>query len=465
MESALSVYDFDDHVARLKDIHLYKDGVSWVEKNSVWKRPLRPQAFAYLSFEPVSRTTLFDASSFTMNRALTALYEQDFFYLPDTSENIVAALKTSYSDPLRALAATLIPELEHRVLGALQDEVTVGGEWDSVLFKRYLANRLEPSSSASNDSISLIENATDQAVLVRLLLMQHAVDFLPESSHMARFVKGDFGEAQSALFRVLLDEFGYGRHAAKHSTLFKETLKSVGLQDHSHAYWNFYLNASLLNNNYFHMLTRSSERFFEYVGAITYAENSFGPYCGRVKALLQRCFSDADTRYYTEHVHIDGYHGSMTLNELLLPLAEKYGACVYPEFVKGIEMACALQQIMEDDLCAQITWMDKRAQYRQLGMDIKAAVLANIHTIPVTHLDEPKGELSVPHVHDGDEFCIVDEGLLRFCHGPDCFSDLGPGECVVIAKNRLHGARVLSESCKYRILSIGDYRHYATYSL
>jgi quercetin dioxygenase-like cupin family protein len=124
-----------------------------------------------------------------------------------------------------------------------------------------------------------------------------------------------------------------------------------------------------------------------------------------------------------------------------------------------------LQQIMEDDLCAQITWMNKRPLYRQLAMDIKQTVLENIENIPVAYLNEPKGELSVPHVHDGDEFCIVDEGLLRFCHGPDCFSDLSPGDCVVIAKNRLHGALVLSDFCKYRILSIGDYRQYATYSL
>ncbi|MDY7562380.1 iron-containing redox enzyme family protein [Pseudomonas sp. 10B1] len=465
MEHALGKNDFDSRIACLGKFDIYRDGESWTEKTSVWKRPLRPQAFPYINFESVTRETLLNYSSFTMNRTMTALYEQDFLYLPDTSEHIVADLKIAYNPALRTLAADLIPDLELKVFGILQNEVNVGGEWNKELFQRYLATKLEPSTEIVNDSLSLIHLATDQPLMVRFLLMQHAVDFLPESSHMARFAKGDYGEAQSAMFRVLLDEFGYGKHAAKHSTLFKETLKSVGMLDNSHAYWNFYLNSSLLNNNYFHMLTRSPERFFEYVGAITYAENAFGPYCGRVKTLIQHVFTEADTRYYTEHVHIDSYHGSMTLNEILLPLADRFGASIYPDFVKGIEMACILQHIMEEDLCAQITWMNKRSDYRQLAMDIKATVLANIENIPVAHLNEPRGELSVPHVHDGDEFCIVDEGLLRFCHGPDCFSDLAAGECVVIARNRLHGALVLSENCKYRILSIGDYRQYATYSL
>lgn len=456
---------FENCMERLGEIELYQDGEDWVEFESVWKRPLRPQAFPYTTFESVTQNTLLNYSSLTMNRTLTALYEQDFLYLPAASDTIIEDLKTAYSTPLRILANELITPLEEKVLGVLQRQVNVGGGWNKELFKCFLAEKLEPRGETGQDSLSLIQNARDPQLMIKLLLMQHAVDFLPESSHMARFAKGDYGDTQSAVFRVLLDEYGYGKHETKHSTLFKATLKSVGLLDNSHAYWNFYLTSSLLNNNYFHKLTRNPECFFEYVGAITYAENSFGPYCGRVKNLLLQHFSGVDPRYYTEHVHIDDFHGSMTLNEILLPLAERYGPSVYPEFVRGIEMSCMLQQIMEEDLCAQITWMDQRPLYRQLAMDIKHKVLGNIENIPVAYLNEPKGELSVPHVHDGDEFCIVDEGLLRFCHGPECFSDLSPGECVVIAKNRLHGALVLSDVCKYRILSIGDYRHYANYSL
>lgn len=465
MENSLKPTDFSRQIACLANYDIYRDGESWAEAESVWKRPLRPQAFPYSNFDPLERETLLNYGSLTMNRTLTALNEQDFVYMPDSSDNVLKDLNLAYSRELRSHAAVLVPELETRVFDALQREIKVGGEWNAELFKKYLATKLEPSKNSEINSISLIHQSTDPVLMSRFLLMQHAVDFLPESSHMARLIKGDYGETQSAMFRVLLDEFGYGKHGTKHSTLFKNTLRSVGLLEHSHAYWNFYLTSTLLNNNYFHMLTQNPERFFEYVGAITYAENSFGPYCKKVGEILKAYMPGADIRYYSEHAHIDSYHGSMTLNEILLPLAERFGNIVYPEFVKGIEMSSILQHIMEDDLCAQIIWMENRTKYREVAMEIKPRVLADIANIPVAHLNEPKGELSVPHVHDGDEFCIVDEGLLRFCHGPDCFSDLGPGECVIIAKNRLHGALVLSDACRYRILSIGDYKKYATYSI
>jgi hypothetical protein len=463
MDHALSDSEFVKQLSYLGNFDIFRDGEFWTEENCVWKRPLRPQGFPYTKFQDVTRENLFNYSSLTLNRILTALYEQDFLYLPDSAENILDDLHHVYNKDLRSLAAVLIPEIERKIFHNLQREVKVGGKWDKEIFKNYFIDKYERNVDTEIKSLNLIKVSSEPPLLARLLLMQHAVDFLPESSHMVRFAKGDYGEEQSALFRVLLDEFGYGKHAAKHSSLFKETLKSADLFPNSHAYWNYYLTSSLLNNNYFHMLTRSPERFFEYIGAITYAENAFGPYCDQVKTILKQSINNIDTRYYSEHVHIDGYHGAMTLNEILLPLADRFGQTVYPEFVKGIEMSCILQRIMEDDLQAQMIWMEKRPQYRKLAMDIKSNVLNNISNIPVAHLNEPKGELSVPHVHDGDEFCIVDEGLLRFCHGPDCFSDLEPGQGVVILKNRLHGALVLSDYCKYRILSIKDYRQYANY--
>ena len=60
---------------------------------------------------------------------------------------------------------------------------------------------------------------------------------------------------QSELFKIFIDEFGYGLYSAKHSTIFKGMLASVGLRTDLHAYWNFYLNSSLVGMNYFNYLT------------------------------------------------------------------------------------------------------------------------------------------------------------------------------------------------------------------
>lgn len=453
--------EFNALLNKLGTYSHFRDNKDWVETKNVWARPLRPQTFKYVKFDRTNNDNKFNYAALTLNRILTALNEQDFLFLPEKSDNIVNELKVSYTEELRVLAAKLIPELEDRTLGFLRSEIQVSEHWTRKDFENYFEEKIKQNTKSRPESFDIIENSDQNEMLAKALLIQHAVDFLPESSHMVRFAKGDYGEPQSALFRVLLDEYGYGKHSTKHSTLFKKTLASVGMETNSHAYWAFYLNSTLLANNYFHSLTRSPERFFEYIGAIAYAENSFGPYCLYTKELLHSVFGEnVDTRYYTEHVHIDMHHGRMTTDDLLYPLIKKYGENVIPEIVRGVETASKLGEIAEEDFKAQMDWMNKQFQHRELAESIKQNVLADIEKIPVAPLDEPFNELSVTHVHDGDEFCIVDEGVLRFCHGPHCFSDLQPGECVVIRKNRLHGALVISDNCKYRILSIDDYRKY-----
>ena len=246
------------------------------------------------------------------------------------------------------------------------------------------------------------------------------------------------------------------------SGLLKQLVRSCGLHDEPHAYWQFYLNTTFLLNNYFHRITRQPEEFFRYLGAITLAENMFGPYCRQAAATLRKVHGDKiDTRYYQVHAHIDQHHGRMTLEEMLLPAIDLYGDEVIHDIVLGMEQTLYLQDLAEKDLCAQITWMSKKDDYHHLGMEIKDAVLAKQDQVNIMRLIEPLGELSVTHVHDGDELCIVNSGVLRFISGPNSYVDLQPGQAVVIQKSRLHGAIVLSDECRYNIYSIGDYRHYA----
>jgi quercetin dioxygenase-like cupin family protein len=71
---------------------------------------------------------------------------------------------------------------------------------------------------------------------------------------------------------------------------------------------------------------------------------------------------------------------------------------------------------------------------------------------------EPRGELSNTHCHDGDELCHIVSGTMRFVNGLDSYQILEAGEGTVIQKNRLHGAIIESEECRYEIHSVGDYQ-------
>jgi hypothetical protein len=182
---------------------------------------------------------------------------------------------------------------------------------------------------------------------------------------------------------------------------------------------------------------------------------------GEARTLRKVHGDKLDPSYYLEHAHIDEHHGRMTYKDLALEAIDRHGEGIIPELVLGMEQTLYLQGLAERDLVAQLDWMSKKDDYHQLGMEIRDQVLAEEHTMPVARLIEPRGYLSVTHVHDADELCVVHKGVLRFCSGPDSFVDLGEGQAVVIRRNRLHGAVPLSEECHYNIYSIRDYRRYA----
>lgn len=446
----------------LAKLSIFADVETWEIDGNPWHRPVRPNSFRYFKFGPATADNYLDYGAFTTNRLLTALEETDFLFLPDGEIKPRMAFDQFYSEELRANAAVVAPRLADWALGFVDDSVKVDGSWTKAQFESYFADRIVPLKSQTPQSLSLVEQSKYPVQAVQLLLMQHAVDFLSEASLMARYSLGDYGNLQSQLFKVLLDEYGYGVHETKHSTLFKKTLESVGLLAQTHAYWQFYLNTTLLVNNHFHRLTTRPRNFFRYLGAITLAENTFAPYCDAVARVLRKVHGDkVDVRYYKEHAHIDVHHGRMTYTDLALEAIDRHGEDIIPEMVLGMEQTLYLQDLAERDLCAQLTWMSKKDDYHKLGMEIRDAVLADAANLPVARLIEPKGYLSVTHVHNGDELCVVDQGVLRFCSGPNSFVDLEAGQAVVIRKHRLHGAVPLSEICHYNIYSIGDYRRYA----
>ena len=463
-ESSLSTGQdvFDVIIERLATSPIFADVHTWEITEDPWRRPIRPNSLKYFKFEPTTQENHLNYAAFTLNRLLTALNELSYYFLPPEKFDRDGMYSSFYNENLRTMAALVVPQLETYALGFVAEKVSVSGDWDKNKFKEYFEERIIPLKSNVPESLQLVEQSRYPVQAVELLLMQHAVDFLIEASHMGRYALGDYGELQSQLFRILLDEFGYGVHKSKHSTLFKDVLQSVELYSNSHAYWQFYLNTTLLLNNYFHHITRNPEHFFKYIGAITLAENTFGPYCKAVAHTLQSVHGDKiDTRYYLEHAHIDKHHARMTYEDLLLPAIDRYGEAVIPEIVLGMEQTLYLQKLAEEDLCTQLTWMSKKDDYHELGMEIRDKVLMDQDNLSIARLIEPKGELSVTHVHDGDELCIVDQGVLRFVSGPNSFVDLQPGQAVVIQRNRLHGAIVLSDVCHYNIYSIKDYRRYA----
>jgi quercetin dioxygenase-like cupin family protein len=308
-------------------------------------------------------------------------------------------------------------------------------------------------------SMDAIRASTDPEHAAKTFLIQLAGDFLMESSPMARNVLGNFGALQSELFKIVIDEFGYGVHRTKHSTLFERLLESVALDSTAHAYWQFYLTSSLLQNNYFNWISRDHSLFFRYLGAVLQAETAFITGCQQMADTFRTVFGDeCDVTYFLEHVAIDQDHSRMAWEKLVEPAVRQHGEGIIPDVVRGFEEARLLSEIAEQDFCAQVAWMDGQPDYKALHPRVYERIQSGAVTCPVETFVEPRGELSVTHVHDGDELCHIESGVMHFITGHERITELHPGEGVVIQHNRLHGAIIDSEECVYHIHSIGDYQ-------
>lgn len=457
----LSAQELRELTTRYASNPVFLDNEEWVVEDNPYRRQLRPQAMKYVDFSrKLPRAEILEYSSLAASRMLTTIYETDLMFLPkDYFEKKWEDFKNFYSHTSRVLGETIRPSLEQHVYGFLADEVEVTGKWTKDSLEAYLRELTENQQSKPSKSETAILDSSDPQRAAKMWLIQLIPDFLSEASPMVRNVMGYYGAAQSEWFKVIIDEYGYGVHNSKHSTLYERTLESVGLRSDLHHYWQYYLSSSLLVNNYFHYLGKNHELFFRYLGALYYTETTLVDYCERAINVLRQVFGDqVDVEYFSEHVHIDKHHGRMALETMILPLVEACGEHVIPEIIRGFQEFQVLAAINDDDFADQIKWMDSGPKYKELHDPVWAGMKAGKVDAPVAHLVEPYHLLSNTHCHDGDELCHIVSGTMKFVAGFESHQILEAGEGTVIQRNRLHGADIESEECVYEIHSIGDYK-------
>ncbi|KAA2252531.1 iron-containing redox enzyme family protein [Solihabitans fulvus] len=439
---------------------LYLDNEEWENDDNPYRRQLRPQVLQHLDFtKKLSRSEILNYESLAAQRLLTTIYESDLMFLPQSGfGEKYEDFKRFYSSTNRALGEMIRPALERHSFGFLDDEVEVTGKWTRASLEAFLRD-LENEQPQPSLAETAIEKSSDPARAARMWLIQFIPDFMSEASPMIRNVMGHYGPVQSDWFKVIIDEYGYGVHDTKHSTLFENTLSSVGLRTDLHHYWQYYLSSSMLLSNYFHYLGKNHELLFRYLGALYYTETTLVDFCRRAANLLTSVFGEeADVTYFTEHVHIDTHHGRMALEKLILPIVDACGEAVIPEIVRGFEEFKVLAQVNDEDFAAQIEWMDGGPTNKALHEPVWEGIQQGRVTAPIADLIEPRGELSNTHCHNGDELCHIVSGTMKFVAGFNSHQILEAGQGTVIRKNRLHGAIIESEECVYQIHSVGDYR-------
>jgi len=290
-------------------------------------------------------------------------------------------------------------------------------------------------------------------------LTQLACDFLSEASASSRNILGKYGDIQSQFFKIVIDDYGYGVHSAKHSTLYENTLATCDLISEVHAYWKFYLSSSLAISNYYHYVSRDHSKYFRAIGAIAVAESMFSHTCRKISQMLHTVFGKSiDTYYFDEHVHIDAHHGRMAFEHVVAPAIERYGNGVIPDIVRGMEELQLLTAIADEDFIAQVSFFDAVADLKTAAQRIHARIVEGSLPQPaITHL-ATRSQPFITRVSNQDQLYAVQSGTLDLVLGPDQTVRLDRGDVMIVPRQRLHGTAIVSEESWYYVYDFEDYR-------
>jgi len=421
---------------------LFGNSAEWVIRDNPYRRPVDWETVQQLDFNaPLSRAEVLGSSALAAHRMLLNIYETDLIFLPAgdfaTKRNDFTSY---YSNDNKLLGELIRPTLEAHVFSFLKDEIDVTGKWSPDALKSYLQSILSNHEKSELEICTRILDSADPPRAARALLIQVAGDFLSEASASSRNILGKYGDIQSQLFKIVIDDYGYGVHPAKHSTLFENTLATCGLMSDVHAYWQFYLSSSLAINNYYHYVSRDHSKYFQAIGAIAVAEAMFSHTCREISIMLRAVFGKSvDTYYFDEHYHIDAHHGRMAFDCVVAPAIVRHGEAVIPDIVRGMEELQLLTAINDEDLIAQIAFADT-AQPQPLDGRPQQPGNSRIET---------RRQSLVTRACDQDKLYVVDSGSLDLVIGPDHSVTLNDGESIVVPRRRLHGIAVASEECSY----------------
>lgn len=275
------------------------------------------------------------------HQALLRGYQARYVVLPDTAPGalLLEQLASHYGeDRLQALAAVR-SALEAELIAPLQAAVATGDGDAPAYVDRLLPELRAVKADAFLEALAGIAHREDH---YRNFLVQSSADLLAEASASALGVIGEFGAPQSALFRILIDEFGYGAHGHKHSVLYRATMRSFGLDDRYNGYWRLFDTNTLALHNAIHWLFQNPRNIFRQVGFLLFAETAYQRSTLFHARHLGRFHPQADARYFAEHAHIDLHHTQMVVDEVIAPFLDRFGPEVGREIIAGAELTRAV---------------------------------------------------------------------------------------------------------------------------
>jgi len=159
----------------------------------------------------------------------------------------------------------------------------------------------------------------------RRLLAIMSLDGLVEASQLSRTLGGVSNDIHATMTRLLLEEYGGGRPARKHSAFFRVMLESLEMRTDAETYFDLVPWEVLAGINHSFLLSDRKRHFLRYVGGLLYTEVSVPSAFRAYSAAATRLGLPPEARTYWDlHIKEDARHGPWMLNDVAIPLAARY---------------------------------------------------------------------------------------------------------------------------------------------
>jgi hypothetical protein len=386
-----------------------------------FRRPLRPEDLTSIDFSTLidgSRTS--SLSALMTHRLLLCINESQHIRLPARSDAAAwTAFREFYSERNRALGAAVRPFLEYHAFHFLEDEQEAGSaDLDSLVDAAF---QVRASRLAAHEQLAGITARAPESEATRRM---HLLQFFGLAETKQAALSGapdtwlaDFpacGAAWNALLQQITKAPGAGE---------QETGRTIA----RHGYWQFYLPASIAAANLLYYLNHRGPNIFRSLGALL--------------------FTWVNVNAPEHAASANRLRG--IVNTLISPLAEHFGPRVWTEAAIGFKISAAAEEIADQELVSQLSWISSLDRHRDLANRIQQKIDEERIVIDRETFVEPREMCSTTHVHDDFRLVVIESGEMVFWAMPGMRLCLKPGEKILVPRHRLHGSSVLSDVCVY----------------
>ncbi|MDZ8186233.1 MAG: iron-containing redox enzyme family protein [Nostoc sp. ChiSLP02] len=274
-------------------------------------------------------------------------------------------------------------------------------------FKKAFNNLLLEERNASPDDYHYISTQISLKEF-QVIVQEFAIDGLTEAQSFLSIIARLPLTAQMPMLRVLIDEFGCGNYDYSHSHLYHKLLSELGMPTSIENYLDILNPESYAFLNIFYWLTMRAPDVEYFLGALAYLESTI--------PFTFQCFADAcqrlnitNSKYYTEHIHIDNFHAK----DMLCTLWEVESAIGidYTKVWTGIQIASlviaqAFDAALKKAKAAVLEATETKSKNQMSASDFLSANVDSYSGHFAIHLKEKKYLLpkKCPH-REGRMYC------------------------------------------------------------